>query len=617
MEPKLTKNAEDIFYEIPTFKVPSYQRTYSWSKDQFEELISDIESIKTRPLQDNTYQILKGHFLGLIVLVQNTDKDGIKHFYVVDGQQRIETIIILSAAARDAIKETLKTEKLTEEEKNTLEQIQDAFVRTFIFYVPRPLGNKTVRLLPSKSDIEMFNKIIVNEGSLSSKETILIEVTGKRKTNKNQIFQSYKFFYLYIQGKLKNEGIQSMNELYYKIGKGITFVNFLAENESDAFNVFETLNDRGLDLSAQDLIKNKILQISAKFGQERLEKNEEQWNNIFSKDGVIQFEKTLDFFRYNWLSKHGLITKNELYDKYKEEIELNENEIDNFLSDLQHNAEYYRDITEVFKVENEQIIFFILDQDIREFFFLLNKTRVKLWISLGMASYRLYKSKAISKEELIEIQKLLFSICIRFKVIDKRTSLIEKELPELSKCLFKKETYSIDKDKNTKNFKAVSDIKEVLSFILDKLKEIIITNVSDNDLKSVLNSDYAFEDNELAYVVLRRIANDKIKHGIMFDQTKDLTLEHILPIKHKRYWNNWKDAEEIKYLIGNMILLNSPENSSIKHKGLVSKIDFYKTINVIDCVDSLDLYYDKDPSWSLGFIQNRSNEIITNFLKLV
>ena len=77
------------------FKLPLYQRPYAWTKDQWTDLLEDILSL---PKDDS-------HFFGAIVVVpMKIDNHGLNSYHVIDGQQRLATILIWLAALRDRIK---------------------------------------------------------------------------------------------------------------------------------------------------------------------------------------------------------------------------------------------------------------------------------------------------------------------------------------------------------------------------------------------------------------------------------------------------------------------------------------------------------------------------------
>ncbi len=93
----------------------------------------------------------------------------------------------------------------------------------------------------------------------------------------------------------------------------VEIVRITAPSEKDAFRLFETLNDRGLALSAADLIKNKLF---SRCGSE-IEDATDSWASVVActKDDDI-----VDFLRYYWIASHGLVRKRGLYDKYRNHI---------------------------------------------------------------------------------------------------------------------------------------------------------------------------------------------------------------------------------------------------------------------------------------------------------
>src|SRR4030042_1904621 len=85
-----------LFQPTEVFKLPLYQRPYAWTKDQWTDLLEDILSLP----QDGS------HFFGAIVVVPTQESNqGIKSYYVIDGQQRLATILIWLSAVRDKMKE--------------------------------------------------------------------------------------------------------------------------------------------------------------------------------------------------------------------------------------------------------------------------------------------------------------------------------------------------------------------------------------------------------------------------------------------------------------------------------------------------------------------------------
>lgn len=196
------------------YKVPLYQRPYAWTKDQWEDLLEDIMELENDSI----------HFLGSIVVVpEGEHRLGVNYFQVVDGQQRIATLLIWLSAIRDMAKE------------NNNDELAKYLTETFLFAKEWERGKQ--RQIPKLKlgglDDDAFQKVL----------------DGNSKEGKHLIFECYRYF--------KNK-TQDVN-LWQKLLNNISVIHINAFNHFNAFRLFETLNDRGLELSAADLIKNFLL----------------------------------------------------------------------------------------------------------------------------------------------------------------------------------------------------------------------------------------------------------------------------------------------------------------------------------------------------------------------
>jgi hypothetical protein len=115
------------------------------------------------------------------------------------------------------------------------------------------------------------------------------------------------------QGKSKLSAEDFYGTMLERLLYDVEIVRITAPSERDAFRLFETLNDRGLALSAADLIKNKLF---SRCGSE-IEDATDAWSSVVActKDDDI-----VDFLRYFWIAVHGFIRKRGLYDRYKNHI---------------------------------------------------------------------------------------------------------------------------------------------------------------------------------------------------------------------------------------------------------------------------------------------------------
>ncbi len=228
------------------YQIPLYQRDYEWGLDEIEDLWNDIL---------NAIENKADHFLGAFVFKGEKGKD--TTFDVMDGQQRLITLTILLAAIRDNL-DKLGEKKLA---KGTQVSISN----------PDKNGNETYRLILNRSAGGYIEELVQKyEGS---RNTLVPKSQEEKKIKK-----TYEVFYNKIKEKLSalsdiSDKISFLKELKEKI-EAIYVIGIYVITEEDAYTIFEVLNDRGLELSVADLLKNLIFK---KYNQSKIKDAEDTW----------------------------------------------------------------------------------------------------------------------------------------------------------------------------------------------------------------------------------------------------------------------------------------------------------------------------------------------------
>ncbi len=247
-----------------TYHIPKYQREYVWGKWNWEALFDDIEE------SDG------GHFLGSIICI-NTQKDSHKaaSLELVDGQQRMTTITLFYLAIYDFLQKNIpkyEDEEQHLEEKLKLKSLQNKIVI-----------NGTPRLEPSYSNNNLedykwiISSVIKDVKTSSSKPKFL----GLRQISRAYSFLSNRPNEFDDSGRPAYT-YQSVQKLLGKLNSA-TLVKIDVANHADAFTLFETLNNRGVALSAIDLIKNKLLgHLERVNPTSNLDENFDRWNQIIT-----------------------------------------------------------------------------------------------------------------------------------------------------------------------------------------------------------------------------------------------------------------------------------------------------------------------------------------------
>jgi uncharacterized protein with ParB-like and HNH nuclease domain len=265
-----------------TYHIPKYQREYIWNKTNWEALFEDIEE------SDG------GHFLGSIICI-NTQRDSHKpaELELVDGQQRMTTISLFYLALYKFLSENIP------DPNDFDQQLELRGLRNRIIINE----SKTIRLYPSytSQNLEdykwLFSDNIEEFRNLSKPKNI-----GNRR-----MFKAFNYFYNRL---IEVDENQNPKYNYSQVSKilnkynSATLVKIDVANHTDAFILFETLNNRGVPLSAIDLIKNKLLGVLQKENEDiPIDESFDRWNKILinlTDDYTIQ-ERFLRQF-YNALN---------------------------------------------------------------------------------------------------------------------------------------------------------------------------------------------------------------------------------------------------------------------------------------------------------------------------
>lgn len=216
------------------YVIPLYQREYTWGTTQWESLFDDIE--ENDP----------GYFLGSIICInQTTDAFDVQRLEVVDGQQRLTTLSLLFAALYGTLKA----------HENALNQDQIGELITLKRKLVLKKGVDQLRLSPQKQNNNQndFRAILSEIGVINHVDT-------PRFAGNRRIFRAYRYFQDRIQKLLeaKGEPVETIMAFLEKVSQAC-LVKIEVGSHADAYKLFESLNNRGIPLTAIDLIKNKLL----------------------------------------------------------------------------------------------------------------------------------------------------------------------------------------------------------------------------------------------------------------------------------------------------------------------------------------------------------------------
>ena len=296
--------------------VPIFQREYSWREEQIKTLWEDTLKLYNRIEETRNIEIT--HFLGPIVRTgtANSIVDTSKSF-IIDGQQRLITLMILLACIRNKLNEI--NEPLAKKTEN-------------MYLLNADEDNESkFKLLPSEVDRENFKKIMLGENDL-------IE---------SKITNTYNFFSEELATKTDIE-IEKLRNI---LVQNLMFVNIAVNSSENPYLIFESLNAKGTPLTQSDLIRNYIfMKIPEEDKQKELYKK--YWSPMEKSLG-----NKLQYFFWNYSKMDGNFVKWEkTYSNMKGVLEAkNEREVENELKKFFKFSRYSSCIINPENEENEEI----------------------------------------------------------------------------------------------------------------------------------------------------------------------------------------------------------------------------------------------------------------------
>ena len=281
-----------------TYRIPRFQRDYSWTEEEWEDLWMDILGT-IKPGGE------PAHYMGYLVLQSDNDK----LFDVIDGQQRLTTMSLIVLAVLKNLQRIVDAGKEADRNQQRLDQIR----QTYVGYLdPVTLVSRS-KLVLNRNNDTYFQTYIVPLGHLP--------VRGFR-ASEHSLRKAFEWFDKRVTEHAAqaggDEGV-TLAQLVESMSDKLFFTVITVTDELNAYKVFETLNARGVRLSATDLLKNYLFSVLHKDGQHEHEMKslENRWEAMVGRLGSESFP---DFLRVHWNSRFSFVRQTELFKTIRGQI---------------------------------------------------------------------------------------------------------------------------------------------------------------------------------------------------------------------------------------------------------------------------------------------------------
>lgn len=505
------------------YSVPRFQRDYSWTSTEWDDLWRDIEVLFEEDGEDE-------HYMGYLVL-QSKDS---RNFDVIDGQQRLTTLSILVLAVLGNLQELITSESELEASRNKqrFEQLRSSFIGYL----------DPVTLIP-RSKLNLNR----NNDSLYQRYLVPLEPAPRRnlKATEHLMREAYEWFFDQVKRRfLQNREGQNLAQFIDALSDKLFFTVITVKNELNAYKVFETLNARGVKLSSTDLLKNYLFSVVHNEGADEHEMNEldDRWERLV---GQIGSGSLPDFLRAYWNSQNRFVRHSELFKKIRERIS-NKGEVFALVRDIERNAEVFAALPNA-----EDTLWNAVQSDAVK---LLRMFNVRQLYPLLLAAHQ-----KLDAQGFTALLKACVTISLRYNIIGGLA-------PNEQERVYNKVAIKLSNNE-------LEDVQGVLQ----ALRPIY---VSDEKFKNDFTNKELRTTQTRNKKIVRYLLFEIERHvsGYAYDfESGSYNIEHIMPESLSEDWGRIEDRDYGQYLyrIGNMTIINKAVNRAIGNSAFEAKAAKY------------------------------------------
>ncbi len=543
------KKIMDIFTGNKIYKVPPYQRDYSWKKSQIEDFWND--ALDFFESGEDSY------FFGPVVFVEEPKKSFVS---IVDGQQRLTTLQLLICVIRDILYSNKEHKKAAKCDQYLVTRMEEL-----------PL------LELNNNNNPFFSKFALKENTPENK----IKDNETKKHSEIKLYDNYKRLYRKIKERfLKNQGIEKQNSNVYdfltKILKGFRVFEITLDSPEKAFRLFATLNHRGLSLTTSDLIKNLIFMNSNESQHSSFHATWESIrDNLEDKNGFDQF------LRHSFIAKYKYVTTQSLYNEVVDKNDSAE-KVREYLDNLLTDSQIY---SEIVSTKRDDTTGFYLKSLFKD----LNNDSAQ---SVILNAHKFWKD---NPKDIDKIIKICLDIFFRGKTIGgKAAGMIGKQFAKAAKLIASNVDFDVVIEElkliDIPNHEFENAIKNntfqdtIAKYLLKTIERFYLSNPT-TETKGTISTV------TLEHILPQKIEYEKNGNTIKTDWLNKESESYVSKNDHEKFVNR----------IGNLTLLHKLKNSELQNLSFEEKKKKYTTETGLEITqDLLDFTF-----WNVKTIEGR------------
>lgn len=507
-----------------TYRIPPFQRDYSWTDSEWEDLWTDIVGT----VQEGGEP---AHYMGYLVLQSQNEKA----FDVIDGQQRLTTLSLVVLAVLKNLQRLIEDKKNPEANQRRLDQIR----QTYIGYLDPVTLLTHSKLTLNRNNDHYYQTYLVPLGHLPQRGI---------KASEHGLRKAFEWFEKRVavyarettDNGAKEEGV-ALASLLETMSDRLFFTVINVTDDLNAYKVFETLNARGVRMSSTDLLKNYLFSILDRSRSEypgEMQTLEGRWESLVSKLGAEGFP---DFLRVHWMSRKALVRPTELFKTIRNQVNDRgavfellrgmEQDMDTYLSLTNPEASHWPDA---------------LKNHVRQ----LRMFRVRQPFAMLLAAQR-----TLSEPDFSSLLKACVSISMRYNVIGSQPTNEQERT-------YHRMAQKIHSGEFTTAAQVLQGMQNI--YLKDEPFKAAFTD------KVIRTTDS--RNNRIVRYILCSLELQNSGMAIDFESERN-TIEHVLPQNPAAGWDAFTDeeADAMVYRLGNMALLEKGINHDMGNTAYAEK----------------------------------------------
>ena len=511
-----------------SYRVPMFQRDYSWGPDEWDDLWQDIVGLFGEDPEP-------AHYMGYLVL-QSADS---REFDIIDGQQRMTTLSLLMLAAISHLNDLAAPGDQHDPQYRRGQQLRG----NYIGYLD------PVSLVPR-------SKLILNRHNESFYQNYLVplEKLPQRGLNASEhlLRRAFLWFKQRISYQSGNDG-QSVARFVDGAVDKLFFTVITVTDELNAFKVFETLNARGVRLSVTDLLKNYLFSVVSRSGAHASEIKtlEDRWEGIV---GLLGSESFPEFLRVFWNSRNRLVRKADLFKVIRDEIRDRAKAFE-LIRDMDRHARVYaalRDPQDASWSEDE-----------RDSLAQLQMFNVRQPMALLLTAFDRFAEN--NRRGFIRLLRAIAAVSFRYNVICSRQSNEQEVVYN-----------NIAVELSSRRINDVATAVARLRPVYPDDQEFRAA-FADKSLRTTSS-----RNNKVVRFILFRLEEQLSGQRLEFESAKH-GIEHILPENPGDGWDQFDDQQQeaSTYRLGNLTILATADNRDLGNTGFANKLEIYRNSKLV------------------------------------